>query len=140
MKTIEIMMLMMSVISASMSPFSIPYRISHTQIIQPHTNNVYHAIIKLPSNEFVNIVYKQIGVFKYRIVMSGTINVNGVIYYDEENNYYLDDRILEALHKYKCTSLASWYNGEYDTIEAEILMEIMTHIKRILKYELFIRV
>jgi len=134
------MMLMMSVISASLRPISIPHRISQPQIIQPHTQNIYHATIKLPSNEFVDIMYERVGVFKYKIKMSGIINVNGGIYYDDENNCALDDRILLALHKYRRSSVAQWYDVGYDTIEADILLEIIAHIKRIFKYELFIRV
>lgn len=110
------------------------------KIISPHTENIYHAIIKLPNNDYVKIMYERVGIFKYRIQMSGKIKVRGSIYYDDENNCFIEDHILDALHKYRRTSYVPWYDNEIDTIEADVLLEIFTHIKRIFKYELYLRV
>ena len=108
------------------------------QTIYPHTQNIYHARIKLPYNEYIYITYERVGVSTYKIKMSGNINVNGRVYYQDGNNFALDDRTLGALHKYRRSLVVCWYDGCYDTIESDILLNIINHIKRILKYELFI--
>ena len=136
---LKFMYIISAILSTDKNILSIHHSIaSRYQTISHDTQNIYRATIKLPSDGYVNITYQRVGVFKYKIEMLGSIQATGVIYYDDKNNCAIDYRILRAIHHYRGSSCGPWHHNKLGSVETDILLYIITHIKRIFKYELYL--
>lgn len=93
----------------------------------PKINNIYKTTIKIPLIGKQNIKYKRIEKYKSSLNLNGIININGYIYFDENNinNYSYDKNINKIITKYKCNIKETYYNYIDDLIIFKLKINLL---------------
>tara|TARA_Y100000741_G_scaffold206308_1_gene157007 strand:- start:5151 stop:5561 length:411 start_codon:yes stop_codon:yes gene_type:complete len=104
----------------------------------PPINNIYYTCITIPLIGKQDILYERKEKLISKLKLSGKVNVNGYIYFNN-NNYYdytIDDNLNKILKKYKCSFLDPYYDNNKDIISFEIRLNLLRYTKKLRLYNI----
>ena len=100
----------------------------------PIMNNIYKTSINFSVLGNQNIEYQRIERYKSIIKLHGLINVDGFIYFNEDDvyKYNFDENINNIISKYKCKISDAYYNNLEDKIYLKLKIKILNLKKTII--------
>lgn len=105
--------------------------INNINNILPPINNIYYTAINIPFAGKQNIIYERREKLLSELKLSGKVNVNGYIYFNENNprEYTLDDNLKYIIKKYKCSLYDPIYDKKKDIISFKIRLNLIRYTK-----------
>jgi len=102
--------------------------------ILPPINNIYYTSIRVPIAGKQNIMYERMSKYKSEIKLTGTVNVNGYVFFDKQNpyKYEVDDNLKNVLKKYKCTLYDPKYDSQEDIISLKIRINLIRYTTKLI--------
>tara|TARA_B100001175_G_scaffold286813_1_gene268801 strand:- start:3941 stop:4363 length:423 start_codon:yes stop_codon:yes gene_type:complete len=102
--------------------------------ILPPINNIYYTSVHVPIAGKQNIMYERLSKYQSEIKLTGTVTVNGYVFFDKKNpyKYEVDDNLKNVLKKYKCTLYEPNYDSEEDIITLKIKINLIRYTKRLI--------
>jgi hypothetical protein len=100
----------------------------------PPIGNTYYTSINIPLIGRQNVKYERTKKLISEVSLSGKINNQGYIYFDNNDpyKYTLDDTLKNILKKYKCTLSDPYYDNINDIITLNIKINIIRYSKKVI--------
>ena len=100
----------------------------------PPIGNTYYTSINIPLIGTQNIKYERTKKLISEVSLSGKVNKQGYIYFDNNDpyKYTLDDTLENILKKYKCTLSDPYYDNINDIITLNIKINIIRYSKKLI--------
>lgn len=100
----------------------------------PPIGNKYYTSINIPLIGRQNIKYERTKKLISKVSLSGKVNKQGYIYFDNNDSYKytLDDTLENILKKYKCTLSDPYYDNINDIITLNIKINIIRYSKKLI--------
>ena len=100
----------------------------------PPIGNKYYTSINIPLIGRQNIKYERTKKLISEVSLSGKVNKQGYIYFDNNDSYKytLDDTLENILKKYKCTLSDPYYDNINDIITLNIKINIIRYSKKLI--------
>ena len=102
--------------------------------IFPPIGNTYYTSINIPLVGTQNIKYQRTKKLISEVSLSGKINKQGYIYFDNNDpyKYTLDNTLENILKKYKCSFSEPYYDNINDIITLRIRINIIRYSKKLI--------
>ena len=102
--------------------------------ILPPIGNTYYTSINIPLIGTQNIKYERTKKLISEVSLSGKVNKQGYIYFDNNYpyKYTLDDTLENILKKYKCTLSDPYYDNINDIITLNLKINIIRYSKKLI--------
>lgn len=117
---------------------TIIYTLLSLNNILPPINNIYYTSLNIPLAGKQNIMYERRENLVVELKLSGKVNVNGYIYFNENNlnEYELDNNLKNLIRKYRCSFFNPYYDNNKDIISLQIRLNLLRYTKTITLHNL----
>lgn len=109
-----------------------------TNNILPPINNIYYSNLNIAFLGKQSVIYERKKKLVGELKLSGNVNVNGYIYYNQYNlnEYVLDDALKKIMKKYRCSLYQPYYDNDKDIISLQIRLNLLRYTKTIILHNL----